>query len=63
MQNIEAAKAAKRELEGKSMYLSSDTNVMRIQYSQMQKIEITQESERAKDYTRIESSGQINTLN
>ena len=34
------------------MYLSADVNVMmKIQYSTMEKLEITQENERARDYT------------
>jgi hypothetical protein len=55
MRTVEQASVAMKELEGKSMYHSSlfseNVNFMRIQYSQLLELDISQTNERAKDYT------------
>ena len=52
MASLDSAKTAKKELQGTSMYLFGDVNVMmKIQYSTMEKLEITQDNEKARDYT------------
>jgi len=41
MASLDSAKTAKKELQGTSMYLSGDVNVMmKIQYSNIEKLEI-----------------------
>jgi hypothetical protein len=56
MRTVEQASVAMKELEGKSMYQSSlfseNVNFMRIQYSQLPELDISQTNERAKDYTQ-----------
>jgi hypothetical protein len=53
MSSLEGAKVAKKELEGTSMYITADINVMmRIQYSTMERLDIGNETERARDYTK-----------
>lgn len=51
MSSTESAKLAKAALDGKNIYSSSNT--MRVQHSQLKKLEVNSQNERARDYFAI----------
>ncbi|CDW74237.1 polypyrimidine tract binding [Stylonychia lemnae] len=48
--SVEQAKKAKQEMDGKSIY-SNSSNLMKIQFSEMKKLEINSQNDKARDYT------------